>query len=290
MSEPTVFLNGRFVPYDQALIPVEDRGFLFADGIYEVIACYNGQPFRLSYHLQRLRASAEAIEIQLPYDDDELTDIVLRLLAINKLQDASIYLQVTRGVAPRNHLFPEGVTPTVVGIARPYSYPRVEDDIKTIVAVTMPDTRWALCHVKSIGLLPNILARQAAYRQGADEAIFVRNGLITEGSSSNVFCVLDDIVYTHPLDNVLAGITRQTLLEIMDEQAIPYREEPVPVEQFVTASEIFVTSTRQGVVAVTRVDGKVVGDGHVGPISEMLGRAYRRKAIAETSQLGTKNR
>ncbi|HEY8450619.1 MAG TPA: aminotransferase class IV, partial [Bacillota bacterium] len=214
MSELTVFLNGRFVPYEQAVIPVEDRAFLFADGVYEVIPCYGGRPFRLELHLERLRQSATALEIRLPYPLAEFERIVHELIRLNNLSDASVYLQVSRGVAPRNHLFPEGAQPTVVGIARPFTPPSDEELERGVRAITAPDNRWGICYIKTVGLLPNVLARQAAHRRGADEAILVRDGLVTEGTASNVFCVLDGIVYTHPLANILPGITRTTVLEI----------------------------------------------------------------------------
>lgn len=286
MSELTVFLNGNYVPYSKALIPVEDRGFMFADGIYEVIACYGGRPFRLHDHLARLRQSAEAIEINLPYDESQFAAIVSKLIAVNNLSDASVYLQVTRGVAPRNHLFPEAAVPTVVGIARPYSYAGPDDEVQGVSAITLPDNRWGICYVKSVGLLPNVLARQAAHREGAAEAILVRDGLITEGTSSNVFCVLDGTVYTHPLANILAGITRMTLLELMTAESIPYREQAVPLHQFRTADEIFITSTRQGVTSVVTLDGQPVGDGQVGPVARRLARAYRLKVREECGRGG----
>lgn len=283
MSELTVFLNGQYVPYSQAVIPVEDRGFLFGDGVYEVIACYDGRPFRLDAHLERLERSAGAIEIRLPYSRSELAQMVHELIARNNLGDSSVYMQVTRGVAPRNHLFPEEATPTIVAIARPFQFPGPEEIEKGAAAITLPDNRWGICYVKSVGLLPNILAKQAAHRQGADEAILIRDGLVTEGTSSNVFCVFDGVVYTHPLANILPGITRMTLLELMDELDIPYKEEATPLDRLRLADEIFISSTRQGVTGIIKLDGEPVAGGQVGPITKQLAGAYRQLTRRETT-------
>lgn len=277
LTEPIVYLNGAYVPYGQALIPVEDRGFTFADAVYEVVRCYAGRPFRLDLHFARLRASAEALEIPLPFDEPGFEALALELLRRNGLQEASVYVQVSRGPAPRNHLFPPEVRPTVVGIARPASAPSADQVRRGVDVITVPDNRWGLCHIKTVGLLPNVLARQHARREGAYDAVFVRDGFVTEASASNVFCVIDGVVYTHPLANILPGITRATVLEIMAEEGIPCREEAVPLDRFRRAEEIFLTGTVLEVMGVARVDGRPVGAGRTGPLTLRVWEAFRRR-------------
>lgn len=276
MSSPLAYVNGEFVPLERAVVSVEDRGFLFADGIYEVIRVYGGRPFRLEDHLRRLEASARAIELPLPAPVEEIGRLAEEVRTRNDHREAIIYIQVTRGPAPRHHLFPERPRPTLVIWTREIEGPSPEMVDRGVACITVPDTRWALCEVKTVGLLPNVLARQQAARQGAYEAIFVRGGVVTEASSSNVFAVLDGVVYTHPVDNILPGVTRTVALELLAARGIPARQEPVPLERFRRADEIFLTGTTTEICGVTRLDGQPVGDGRVGPITRALQEDFRR--------------
>ncbi|HEX6989686.1 MAG TPA: D-amino acid aminotransferase, partial [Bacillota bacterium] len=276
----TVYLNGQYVPYSQALVPVEDRAFLFADGIYEVVRCYGGKPFHLDRHFERLRDSAAGLDLPVPLDEAGFARIVAALLERNRLREATVYLQVTRGAAPRQHQFPREATPTVVAIARPAQSPP-EDQVRAGVSViTVPDTRWGLCYLKTVGLLPNVLARQQAQREGAFDAVFVRDGLVTEASSSNVFCAFDGVVHTHPLANILPGVTRAVVLEILADLGIPYREEAVPLQRFRGADEIFLTGTTLEVMGVVQVDGRRVGAGRTGPLTLRVWDAFRQRCAS----------
>mgnify|MGYP001316092452 CR=1 FL=1 len=282
MPPETVFLNGQFVPYDRAVVPVEDRGFLFADAIYEVIRCYHGRPFRLEEHLARLEQSAAALELPLPYDRRRWAAIVEELLQRNQVQDGSVYIQVTRGVAPRTHTWSDGLQPTVVAIARPGGGPPAEAVRHGVRAITAPDNRWGLCWVKTTGLLPNVLARQQAARAGAYEAIFVRDGLVTEGTSSNVFVYLDGVLYTHPLANILPGVTRAVVIEVARELGLEVREQAIPVTWLARAGEVLLSGTNSEVLAVVEIDGRPVGDGKPGPVFARLREAYLQRVAAET--------
>lgn len=282
MPPEVVYLNGRFVPYDQAVVPVEDRGFLFADAIYEVIRCYNGRPFRLAQHLERLEQSAAALELQLPYGRDQWAAIIQDLLQRNAVRDGSIYIQVTRGAAPRAHTWTDGLIPTVVAIARPGGGPSPEAVHRGVRAITLPDNRWGLCWVKTTGLLPNVLARQQAARAGAYEAILVRDGLVTEGTSSNVFIHMDGVLYTHPLANILPGVTRALLIELAQELGLPVREQALPVSWLHRADEIVLSGTNSEVLAVVQVDQQPVGNGRPGPVFARLRQAYLQRVAEET--------
>ena len=270
----TVYLNGAFVPIEKALVPVEDRGYQFADGIYEVIRVYGGGPFRLEHHLDRLERSAAAIELSLP-PRMEIEAAAYELLRRNNLAEAGIYLQVTRGVAPRQHLIPEGIAPTVVMTARAVSAPKAETWQRGVAAVTVPDGRWELCHVKSVGLLFNTLAKQQAHRAGAFEAIFVRDGVVTEGSSSNLFALIDGVLFTHPRDNhILAGITRGAVIELAKKLGRPLREEKYTKEDLDRAQEVFFSSSIVEIVPVVSIDGRPVGRGVPGPVTLGIREAF----------------
>ncbi|GAB6877491.1 D-amino-acid transaminase [Thermaerobacter litoralis] len=282
MPPEVVFLNGSFVPYEQAVVPVEDRGFLFADAIYEVIRCYGGRFFRLDDHLQRLEQSAAALDIPLPYDRARWAAVLEELIQRNGVRDGSVYVQVTRGVAPRSHTWAEGLQPTVVAIARSGGTPAPEAVERGVKAITVPDNRWGLCWVKTTGLLPNVLAKQQAARAGAYEALFVRDGLLTEGTSSNVFVVLEGVVYTHPLANILPGVTRAVVLEVAREAGLEVREQAIPAGWLERATEVILSGTNSEVLAVVEVDGRPVGDGRPGPVFARLRQGYLRRIAQET--------
>lgn len=267
----TVYLNGQFIPYEQATVSVEDRAFLLADGIYEVARVYGGRPFALDAHLKRLTRSAR--ELRLPDPDlAELEQVSYELLKINQLSCATIYMQISRGAYnPRTHGFPTGpVRPTVLVLARPYAgSPNNHTD--GVSAITVPDQRWARCDIKSVSLLPNALAKQAAAEAGAYEAIFVRDGYAIEGSSSNFMAVLDGEIRTYPKCNyILGGITREVVLDLAHKLEYRVREEGIPITALDRCTEMWVTSTTSEVMPIVKIDGRQVGDGRPGPIARAL--------------------
>ncbi len=280
-----VYLNGEFVPYEKALIPVEDRGNLFADGVYEVIRFYGGRPLAMEAHMERLKRSAEAIRLPAP-DIGELTRAGLELVKANGVVDGSLYLQISRGVAPRNHRFPEGVKPTVFMIAREVPRPDPQLVNSGVACITVKDIRWGRCDIKSIGLLPNVLAKQEAYEKGAYEAIFVRDGVVTEGTSSNLFAVRGGRLITHPEgEHILPGITRRIVLHLAEREGVEVELAEMKAEELQDVDELFLSGTIAELMPVTSVDGRPVGSGEVGPITRRLRAQY--DALVERVRAGT---
>lgn len=272
------YLNGEYMPLDQARVPVDDRGFLFADGVYEVARVYEGRIFRMADHLRRMAAGLAAIRIEFP-DIGALDQVADQLLGENGLRsgDATIYIQVTRGAAPRKHAFPPGVRPTVFVAARPYQDAPETSWSEGVAAIRYPDIRWARCDIKSVALLPNVLANQAAHEVDAFEALFVRDGVVIEGSHSNLCAVVDGTVVTYPQCNyVLPGITREVVWELCGDLGIPAREGPIYDHQLFQVEELFLSGTTTEVMPVVRVDGRQIGDGRPGPVTRRLLEAYRR--------------
>ncbi len=267
-TNPPVYLNGRFLPLEQACVPVLDRGFLFGDGVYEVIPAYRKRLFRLPHHLRRLDDSLRGIRMQPPLDHDQWRELLERLLAPYPDGDYSVYLQVTRGVAgERNHMVPEGIEPTLFAMAMPLPEPPPAAERPGIEAITLDDIRWQLCNIKAITLLANVLVKEQAREQGATEAILVRDGLVMEGAASNLFMVTDGTIVTPPKGrHLLPGITRDLILELAARHRLPHRERQIPLEELRRADEIWITSSTREMVAVTRLDGETVGNGRPGPI------------------------
>jgi D-alanine transaminase len=275
------FLNGSYLDHTEAAVPVDDRGFLFADGIYEVIRVYDGRPFLAAEHMRRMRAGLAALRIAEP--DVDVEDVAQRLIDVNGVSgDGTIYIQITRGVAPRKHAFPPAdVRPTVYVLVKPFTQHADAVFRDGVHAITVPDTRWSRCDVKSIALLPNVLANQQAHEAGAFEALFVRDGVVIEGSHSNLFAVLDGVLITYPASNyILAGITRALVLELAAELGIAATEAPLPWERLNDVSELFLSGTTTEIMPITRVDGRAVGPGGRGPITEQLQRAFRARVDA----------
>jgi len=273
----TVFLNGEYLPADQAQVSVLDRGFLLGDGVYEVIPVYNGLPFRLKEHLQRLQRSLDGVRMANPYDEAGWGEIISKLVKQNGDGNQGVYLQVTRGVAPRDHVFPEGVEPTAFVMTNPIK--PLPDWYKQdgIKAITVNDIRWAQCDIKAITLLPNSLLRQQAQDAGAQEALLIRDGYMTEGSASNSYAVIDGVIFTAPKDEkVLPGITRDLVLELAAAAGISYREEAVTAEQLTQADEIWISSSTRELLPVTTLDGQAVGTGKPGPLWQQLDALYQR--------------
>lgn len=262
------YVNGAFTPLHEARVSVLDRGFLFADAVYEVIPAYAGSLFRLPQHLQRLDNSLRALLLDNPHDDAGWTALLRELVERNGGGDLAVYLQVTRGAqAQRDHVLPESPQATVVIFCQPLRGMSDEVRRRGVATVTRDDPRWRDCHIKSTALLPNVLVRHQAGAEGATEALLIRDGELMEGSSSNVFVVLDGVIVTPPRSrHILPGITRDVLLELIRAQDIAHAEQGIPVEALAAAEEIWLTSSTREVVPVTRVDGKPVGDGVPGPL------------------------
>jgi D-alanine transaminase len=271
-----VYLNGEFMPLENAHIPVLDRGFIFGDGVYEVIPVYSRRPFRLQEHLVRFRRSHDAIRLQYPLSDMDWTRLVHDLVGRNPGDDQSIYLQVTRGVAKRDHAFPASVKPTVFGMSSPLSTPSRQAIENGVPAVSAVDYRWQKCDVKSTSLLANCLLRQFAADAGAAEVVMFRDGYLTEGSSSNVFAVRKGTLYAPPKNNlVLPGITYDVVLELAQANKLPHEVTPVLETDVRGADEIWVTSSTKEVLAVTTLDGKPVGAGKPGPVFRRMHQLYQ---------------
>jgi D-alanine transaminase len=273
----TAYFNGEFIPLAQVCISPLDRGFLFADSVYEVIPAYRGQLFRLTQHLERLGSSLREIDLESPHENANWSDLLNQLVQLNGGGDLAVYLQVTRGAAPvRDHGFPPiPVPPTVFAMAHPLK-PLPEEILRHgIAAVTQDDIRWGSCHIKSTALLANVLARQASVRRGAADAILVRDGHITEAAAANVFLVCDGVLLTPPKSpRILPGITRDLILELAVEHALAHAEQDLPVELLEHASEVWVTSSTREIVPITKVDGRPVGDGAPGPLWQRMRKLY----------------
>ncbi len=276
MSEPVVYLNGHYVALSEAHISVLDRGFIFGDGIYEVIPAYGGHPFRLKHHLQRLANNLSEIRINNPLTLEQWQTAIATVIERNQLDDQSVYLQITRGVAPRDHRFPEQSQPTVVIMTSELKTVSEEKVKQGVKAVTLPDNRWLNCHIKSISLLPNVLLRQQAQDQDADEAILVRNGHATEGAASNIFIVQQQCIITPPKSSMLLpGVTRDLVVQIARNKNICLKEQPISESELLQADEIWLTSSTKEVLPVTRLNDKIVGRGRPGPLWQEMYRSYQ---------------
>ena len=274
--DETVYLNGDFVRQDEALVPALDRGFMFADGVYEVIRSYSGSLFQKEAHIDRLRRSLREIRMARKAADG-IEEIFPELLERNGLSgsEALVYVQITRGAAPRTHQFPVPETaPTVYAHAVPFDPPFEQRD-KGIPVILVPDTRWNRCDIKSIALLPNILARQMAEDAGAGEAIFIRDGNVTEGSASTFCAVFSGTVVTHPDSNViLPGITKKVVFDLCARTGIPVAERPFREDELRRAAEMMLLSTSREVMPVVSVDGMEVGDGSPGQLTRKIQAAF----------------
>ncbi len=276
MASSTVYLNGEYLPLDKACVPVLDRGFIFGDGVYEVIPVYAGKAFRLQHHMQRLKNSMQAVRITNPHTDEEWNAIINEVVTRNNDGDQSIYLQITRGVAHRDHRFPGDATPTVFVMSNlfdPVPKQQLENGVN---AITLDDIRWQYCSIKSIALLPNILLRQQAVEQGAAEAILLRNGEVTEGAASNVFIVKDGIIITPPkTDCLLPGITRDLVVEQAHEHGLTVKEANIKQTELETADEIWLTSSTKEILPVTKLNGQPVGSGKPGTVWQQMYALYQ---------------
>jgi len=273
-----VYLNGGFLPIEQATISVLDRGFLLGDGIYEVIPVYDSKFLGLDGHLERLQHSLDSIKLPLQVKQTELKNIFLKLLEKNQaMQGAySIYLQITRGPAPeRTHAFPKITQPTLFATLKPIS-PLSYDNLKTgRAAITHEDIRWKYCHIKSISLLPTVLMMQKAHEANAEEAILIRDGYALEGTSSNVFIVQGNVIYTPPLsEENLSGVTRSAILKLAKQNNIPLIERKIKAIELFAADEVWISSSTRGIFPIIKLDNKIISDGKPGKIWDQMIHLY----------------
>ncbi len=280
----TVYLNGDFMPIEEARVPVLDRGFIFGDGVYEVVPVYRRQPFRWSQHYTRLERSLGRLRIDNPFDADGWRGLVDALIARHPWDDQFIYLQVTRGVAKRDHAFPKGVTPTVFGMSSALPLVPAEQLARGVSVVSLPDERWLNCDIKSTSLLGNVLARQSAIDAGAAECVMYRDGFLTEGSSSNIWVVRDGRVLAPPRDRlILEGIRYGLLHELCESQGLPFEMCPISRAEVESADELMLSSATKEVLPITRLDGRPVGSGEPGPVFARLHAAYQQAKASSAS-------
>ncbi|MBI3575136.1 MAG: D-amino acid aminotransferase [Gammaproteobacteria bacterium] len=271
-----VYLNGAFLPPAEARVSAFDRGFVFGDGVYEVIPVFGGRLFRLPQHLARLDNSLREIRMVNPLPAAEWQRVFERLVEIQGGGELSIYLQITRGAAPRDHAFPPNLAPTVFAYAAPLKYPPVEEVERGIAAITAPDIRWLRCDIKAIALLPNAMLRSQALDQGAAEAILLRDGCMTEGAASNIFVVRSGRLVTPPKGPlILPGVTRDLVLELARAHGVPCAEAAVSEVALRAADEVWMTSSTKEILPITRLDGKPVGSGKPGPLHARLLALYK---------------
>jgi len=271
------YVDGRYQPLHRPAVAVEDRGFQFADGVYEVIKVIGGRPRDLGRHLDRLERSLGELAIPAPMTRRALAAVLAETLRRNRLQEALLYLQVTRGTAPRNHVFPKAARPSLVVTARRPKWPSATEREQGVGVITAPDLRWGRCDIKSISLLPNVLARQEAATRGCREAWLVdRDGGVTEGSASNAYIVdAEGTLITHPLgERILGGVTRQVVLELARSAQIRVVERPFTLAEARAAKEAALSSTSSLLLPVVAIDGEPVGDGRHGPVIRRLAELY----------------
>ena len=281
--EKLIWLNGDVIPFHDAHIGVEDRGFQFADGVYEVVRFYNGKPFTMREHLQRLTRSAEGIKLSVPIAIEQLEDEIVRFMPRTGVREGYLYLQLTRGVVERNHRFPKDPSHTLLFYVHPLPAPNEPGEAEGLKLLPVPDERWKRCWIKSIGLIANVLAKNEAVSQGYDEAVFVDRDVVTEGATCNVFAVVGGRLVTHPVGSkVLPGITRLLVLDIAAKLNVPMDERPLREEEAVRAEEMFITSTTREIAWVARWNDRYIGQGKCGPITMKLHRAYRDRVRAAT--------
>ena len=284
-KHPIILTQGSFAHKDALLFPYEERGIQFGDGVYEVIRIYEGNPYLMEEHIDRLYRSLAAIRIQINLDKATLTQLLLDLIKRNNMSvDGLIYLQVTRGSAVRTHTFPDDVEPNLFAYveSQPRHLDKLENGVHTI---TLPDERWANCYIKSLNLLPNVLAKQTAAENNCYESILHRDGTVTECGSSNIYLVKDGNIHTHPTTNhILNGCVRMATKRFADNLQIPFIEEAFSLDDIKGADEIFLTSSMSEVLPVTQVDGNKVANGEPGLITRQLQEAYYQDAKIEGSK------
>ena len=271
-----IYLNGEFMPIEQARIPVLDRGFIFGDGVYELIPVYSRHPFRLAEHLRRLQSSLDSIKLANPHDDSTWTRLIGRLIELNEPEDQSVYMHITRGPAKRDHAFPKDVTPTIFLMSNSLTTPPQQQVNEGVCAITAVDNRWLRCDIKAIALLPNVLLRQEAVQAGCVEAVLLRDGCMTEGAASNIFVVRNNVLLAPPKNHLmLPGITYDVVLELAQAAGIRHEVREIPEAELRSAQEVWLTSSTREVLAITRLDGTPVGNGKPGPMFSRMYALYQ---------------
>ena len=277
----TVYLNGQFLPLEEAKVSVLDRGFIYGDGVYELVPVYGRRPYRLRQHLARLQRSLDGIRLANPHTDAEWEAIIAGLIGRMTFADQGVYLQVTRGAAKRDHAFPAGVAPTVFMMSNPLALPSREQIERGVAVVTAADERWLHCDLKTISLLGNVLARQLAVDAGATETVLFRNGYLTEASASNVLLVRDGVIVAPPKDNqILPGITYDVAFELARDGGLPIEVRPVPKDEALAADEMWLSSSTKEVLAVTSLDGRPFGGGKPGPVFQKVHALFQASKAA----------
>lgn len=271
----SVYLNGRFQSLAEATIPVLDRGFVFGDGVYELVPVYSRKPFRLDAHLTRLQHSLDGIRLANPHTSAQWRDLILHLIAEQDFDDQSVYIQVTRGTAPRDHAFPAGVPPTVFMFAQALVTATPAQKAAGVCAVSAVDNRWLRCDIKAISLLANILLRQQATDAGCAETVMFRDGFLTEGAASNIFVVKDGVLLTPPASNLmLTGVTHDVVLELAATLDVPVEIRAITEAEVRRADELWMTSSTKEIMPIVMLDGAPVGGGAPGPLAQKFDAAY----------------
>ncbi len=280
-SSQTVYLNGAFLPLADAKISVLDRGFIYGDGVYEVVPVYGRRPFRMPQHLKRLQYSLDGIRLANPHSAAQWDALISQLIERQPFADQAVYLQVTRGVAKRDHAFPKDATPTVFMMSNPLVVPTREQVERGVAVVTTQDNRWLRCDLKTTSLLGNVLMRQFAVDRDAIETVMFRDGPLTEASASNVLIVRDGVVIAPPKDNlILPGITYDATLEIARDAGVRLEVRPVPHAEAMHADEMWLSSSTKEVLAVTTIDGRPYGSGKPGPVFHRVWEAFQKAKAA----------
>lgn len=271
-----IYLNGSFIPIEDARVSVLDRGFIFGDGVYEVIPIYSHIPFRLAEHLRRLQKSLDGIQLKNPHTDTEWKKLIEQIIASNEGRDQSLYLHITRGVAPRNHAFPKRVVPTIFIMSSPLIVAPKELIIAGVSAITANDNRWSRCDIKATSLLPNVLLRQMASDSDATETLLLRDGFLSEGSASSIFVVKNKVLLVPPKSNfTLPGITYDVVLELAVKYQVPYEITEISENDLRSSDEILLASSTKEIMPITLLDGKKVGSGKPGEVFAQLYQLYQ---------------
>lgn len=273
----TVFLNGDFLPLAEARIPVLDRGFIFGDGVYEYLPVYSRKPFRMREHLGRLQASLASIRLNNPYDEAGWQQRVHTLIAAQDFDDQAVYIQITRGVAPRDAAFPTDTPPTVFMMAHSLPTPSAALKATGVCAITAADTRWLRCDIKSVSLLPNVLLRQMSVDAGCAETILLRDGWLTEGTASSIFVVQAGVLLAPPKSHLtLPGITYDVVLELATQHGMPHQVRAISEAEVRGADELWMGSSPKEVLAIIKLDGQTIGDGTPGPLARRMDVLYQQ--------------
>jgi len=272
----SVYLNGQFMPLAEAKVPVLDRGFVFGDGVYELVPVYSRKPFRLDEHLRRLQGSLDGIRLANPHGMAAWRELIVRLIELQDFADQSVYIQITRGVAPRDHAFPKGVPPTVFMFAQPLLTAAPAQKAAGVCAVSAVDNRWQRCNIKAISLLANILLRQQAVDMDCAETVLLRDGFLTEGAASNIFVVKQGVLLAPPPSHLmLTGITYDVVLELADAHGIPTEQRDISEAELRAADELWMTSSTKEIMPIVTLDGIPVGVGEPGPLARQMDALYQ---------------